>query len=515
MPTEHFIPATKRPDVALRCILLVSLFAIALGSACGGDGASPTEPTLAAAASPAVDNTTPTPKTETETDTETDTDTDRVASAAVAPPTDGAGPSPLAATTPAFDGAEGFGALSEGGRGGTVYTVTNLNDSGDGSFRWAVERTGRRIVQFAVHGVIKLQSPINIREPYITIDGRGALDPGETGITIRDHAINIRTNHVIVRYIRVRLGDYAVARRVITSGRTRPSGSDDLDCINIDHAENVILDHVSMSWSADEIVSVTNSRNVTIQWSILSEPLGGKRDGIYIHPYGDNHNYPANNSAATLTYHHNLFAHYRFRGPQFEPNDAASWRSPNNPSFEAVNNVIYGYTDSGSRFRHGFELPSDRNRAAQYYFHFVGNRYLDSTGAETEINAAIDAGIEDNIFAYVRDNIGPHRRPGDPQTALVFTSNNAANPVQRNAKALRQFSATPLFASTVPVTVQAADTAKDLVLGSAGCNIRRDGVDDRVVADARANRPAKLRITQEGLAGGWPSYHPTLADQPE
>lgn len=416
--------------------------------------------------------------------------------------------SPLVTATPAFDGAEGFGAYSEGGRGGTVYTVTNLNDSGTGSFRWAVEQTGRRIVEFAVDGVIQLRSPINIREPYITIDGRGALASGKSGITFRDHTINISTRHVIMRYLRVRLGDYAVARSVITSGRTRPTGSVDLDCINIDRSENVILDHISASWSADEVLSITNSRNVTVQWSIISEPLGGKRDGIYIHPYGDNHQYGANNSAATLTYHHNLFAHMRFRGPQFEPNDAASWRSPDNPSFEAVNNVVYAYTDSGSRFRYGFELSSDRNKNAQYYFHFVGNRYLDSTGKETEINAAIDAGIESNIKAYFLDNIGPHRRAGDAQTALVFTGNNATGPIRSDTKAMRQVSATPLFTSTVPVTVQSADVAKDQVFNSAGCNLNRDATDTRIVADARANRPVKLRITQEGLAGGWSSYHP-------
>lgn len=415
------------------------------------------------------------------------------------------GPAP--ARMLAFDGAQGFGAYSEGGRGGTVYTVTNLNDSGDGSFRWAVERAGRRIVQFNVHGVIRLLSPINIRDPYITIDGRGALDAGESGITLRDHTLNIATRHVVVRYIRVRLGDYAVARRVLTAGRTRPTGSDDLDCINVDNSEEVIFDHVSASWSADEIFSITNSRNVTVQWSIIAEPLGGIRDGIYIHPYGDEHQYCANNSAATLTYHHNLFAHYRFRGPQFEPNDAASWRSPSNPSFEAVNNVMYAYTTSGARFRYGFELASDRNARAQYYFHFVGNRFLDSTGAETEINAAIDRGIESNIRAYFLDNIGPHRGASDPQTALVFTGNNATNPIRSNATAMRQVSTSPLFASTVPVTVQSADAARDAVFASAGCNVIRDVVDTRVVADARANRPATIRVTQEGLPGGWPSFH--------
>lgn len=408
----------------------------------------------------------------------------------------------------AFVGAEGFGAYAQGGRGGAVYTVTNLNDSGDGSFRWAVERAGRRIVQFAVHGVIQLRTPIDVREPYVTIDGRGALDPGEAGITLRDHTLNIATHDVIVRYLRVRHGDFATARSVITAHRTRPANSDDLDCINIDRSNDVIVDHVSASWSADEVISVTNSHNVTVQWSIISEPLGGLRDGIYIHPYGDTHHYCANDSASTLTFHHNLFAHFRFRGPQFEPNDAAAWRSPDNPSFEAVNNVVYGYTDSGSRFRYGFELASDRNARAQYYFHFVGNRYVDPTGNETEIHAAIDVGVEPNVRAYFLDNIGPHRRAGDAQTALVFTGTNAQGNVRSNAAAMRQVSSTPLFTSTVPVTVQSADAARDAVLAAAGCDLARDVIDARVVADVRANRPAVLRVTQEGLPGGWPSYHP-------
>lgn len=402
----------------------------------------------------------------------------------------------------AFDGAEGFGAYAEGGRGGMVYTVTNLNDSGNGSFRWAVERPGRRIVQFAVAGVIRLASPIDIRDPYITIDGRGALGPGQAGITIREHTLNIATHDVIIRYIRVRHGDYAVLRSVIQAGLQRPRNSDDLDCINIDRSENVIVDHVSASWSTDEIFSVTNSRNVTVQWSLISEPISNPR----AHPYGDNHAFCSNNSASTLTYHHNLFAHYVFRGPQFEANDAGSWRPPNNPSFEAVNNVSYGYTTSGSRLRFGFELASDRNNQIQYYFHFVGNRYVNASNGDSEINAAIDLGIESNIKAYFLDNIGPHRRAGDDQLALVFTDNNAANRIRSNAAALRQVSNQPLFRSTVPVTVQSADAAMTAVLASAGCNIERDAIDQRIVSDVCNNRPPAICTSQANVPGGWPSY---------
>ncbi len=420
-----------------------------------------------------------------------------------APAPDAPAPDAPSSPTRAFDGAEGFGANAAGGRGGTVYTVTNLNDSGTGSLRWAVERSGRRIVQFAVDGVIQLRSALDIRDPFVTIDGRGALDPGERGITLRDYPINVRTNDVIIRYLRVRLGDYAVLRRVAMSGLSRPANSNDLDCINIDNARNVIVDHVSASWSTDEIVSVTNSRNVTVQWSILSEPISNPR----AHPYGDNHAFCANNSASTLTYHHNLFAHFVFRGPQFEANDAASWRPPSNPSFEAVNNVVYAYTSSGSRFRFGFERASDRNTQVQFLYHFVGNRYVNASRGDSEINAAVDFGVERNVRSWFSDNVGPHRAAGaTDQLSLVFTDNNASNPLRSNAAALRQVATAPLFTSTVPVTVQRADDAMRVVLDTAGCNLGRDAIDQRIVADVRAVRPAAIVTSQANVPGGWPTY---------
>ena len=402
----------------------------------------------------------------------------------------------------AFEGAEGFGALSEGGRGGEVFTVTNLNDSGAGSLRWAVERRGRRIVRFDVSGVIRLRSALRINEPNITIDGRGALDAGEAGITIRDYPIDIRTEHVIIRYLRVRLGDWAVLQRNDAQNRARPAGSDDLDCINIHQSRHVILDHMSLGWSADEIVSVTNSRDVTIQWSILHEPLGRRA----LHPYGDNHAYAANNSAATLTYHHNLFAHYRFRGPQFEANDMQDSNPRFDAKFEAVNNVIYGYTDSGSRYRTGFERDQDRVNDVDFSYHFVGNRYVNADRGRSEIHAHAAFGYEDNIHLYVRGNIGPHRLRSDlDEHLLVFTDTGGDDPLRRDDRAFAQLSAEPLFAPAVPVTLQPADRAREAVLDMAGCDLRRDAIDARVVDDVRQVRPARLQSSQEN-AGGWDSY---------
>ena len=135
---------------------------------------------------------------------------------------------------PAFPGAEGHGSLTRGGRGGRVIAVTNLNDSGPGSLRHAVEADGPRIVIFRVSGTITLESRLRISNPYITIAGQTA--PGD-GIALRKHPIQIDANEAVIRYIRVRLGD--------------ESGEDD-DAISSRYHKNIILDHISASWSIDE-----------------------------------------------------------------------------------------------------------------------------------------------------------------------------------------------------------------------------------------------------------------------
>ncbi|MBN2263946.1 MAG: pectate lyase, partial [Prolixibacteraceae bacterium] len=101
----------------------------------------------------------------------------------------------------AFPGAEGFGAYTKGGRGGKVLYVTNLNNDGPGSLRYAIEQTGPRTVVFAVSGVIDLTERLLIDNPYITIAGQTA--PGD-GICLRGETFRIEADEVIVRYLRVR-----------------------------------------------------------------------------------------------------------------------------------------------------------------------------------------------------------------------------------------------------------------------------------------------------------------------
>lgn len=168
----------------------------------------------------------------------------------------------------AFPTAEGYGKFTVGGRGGDVYEVTNLNDSGEGSLRHAVEAEGPRTVVFRVSGTIDLKKKLTIRNPYITIAGQTA--PGD-GICIKRYPLSIAADEVIIRYIRVRLGNES-------------GGSD--DALSCRGRKNIILDHVSASWSIDETMSVYHCKNVTIQWCMITESLFGSNHVKGSHGFG-------------------------------------------------------------------------------------------------------------------------------------------------------------------------------------------------------------------------------------
>ena len=224
----------------------------------------------------------------------------------------------------AFPGAEGFGAYATGGRGGSVYEVTNLNNSGAGSLRDAVSQ-GHRTVVFRVSGDIELHSALKIAG-NITIAGQTA--PGD-GICVRDYPTIVDGYNVIIRYMRFRLGD----KHGLKS-----------DAFNINAEKNVILDHCSISWGGDECASWYGNENVTIQWCIIGEGLdylGHSMGGLW---------------GGQSTYHHNLIHTCGSRHPKFAytyDGDITDHR----------NNVIYNWD-----YESAYCSPTGRvNIVANYY----------------------------------------------------------------------------------------------------------------------------------------------------
>jgi hypothetical protein len=171
----------------------------------------------------------------------------------------------------AFPGAEGFGAHAQGGRGGDVYHVTHLHDGGAGSLRAGIENmTGPRTIVFDISGTIYLKNRLRITHPYLTIAGQTA--PGD-GITLAQYPLDVAASHVVIRYIRSRVGDRVVQRT---------------DSVHIEAGSNIIIDHVSASWAIDEVMS-SQSGDVdllTIQWSMITEALNDSHHEKGAHAYG-------------------------------------------------------------------------------------------------------------------------------------------------------------------------------------------------------------------------------------
>ena len=196
------------------------------------------------------------------------------------------------AQAPAFPGAEGHGRFVTGGRGGKIFHVTNLNDSGTGSFRDAV-KSGKRIIVFDVAGVIALKSDLKFAD-NITILGQTAPSPG---ITLRYYTVQPGSNNII-RFIRIRRGQ-------------EKDINDGADASWQRNKTGIIFDHCSFSWSIDEVASFYDNNNFTMQWCTVAESLTNPGHSKGAHGYGGIW------GGKLASFHHNFVAHLMNRGPRF------------------------------------------------------------------------------------------------------------------------------------------------------------------------------------------------------
>jgi hypothetical protein len=361
----------------------------------------------------------------------------------------------------AFPGAEGGGKYSFGGRGGKVYAVTNLNDEGEGSFRWACEQGGARIVVFNVAGIIQLKSPVIIRAPYITIAGHTA--PGD-GVCIAGESVWINTHDVVIRYMRFRRGITNVGRRD--------------DAIGGNPVGNIMIDHVSASWGGDENMSMyrhmyndstgkteekLGTVNITIQNSIFAESLDTW-----------NHAFGSTLGGENCTFMRNLWANNTGRNPSigwngifnFANNVVFNWvhRSVDGGDYRASYNIINNY------FKPGPATPKNTP---------VGHRILKPESGRSKLGylvfgrAYVNGNIMEGYDKITANNWdGGVQVEDDPNTGKYTDYMKVGKPLPMPA-----------------ITMLPAKEAYSYVLENAGATLpRRDAVDQRITEQVRTGK---------------------------
>lgn len=362
---------------------------------------------------------------------------------------------------PAFPGAEGGGAFSFGGRGGQVYVVKSLEDSGPGTLRDACERGGARIIVFNVAGIIRLKTPLIIRAPYITIAGQTA--PGD-GVCVAGESVWINTHDVVIRHMRFRRGETFVGRRDDSIGGN-PIG-------------NIMIDHVSASWGLDENMSMyrhmyndsTGAQeqklptvNITIQNSIFSETLDTW-----------NHAFGSTLGGENCTFMRNLWANNAGRNPSigwfgifnFVNNVVFNWvhRSIDGGDYRAMYNIVNNY------FKPGPETPKDSP---------VGHRILKPEAGRSKLKYQVygRAYVSGNIMEGY-DKITKNNWDGGVQVEELPNAGKYTDNIRWHE---------PLPMPQFPI--MSAKESFDYVIANAGATLpRRDPVDARVTTQVRTGK---------------------------
>ncbi|MBC9930569.1 T9SS type A sorting domain-containing protein [Chitinophaga qingshengii] len=424
---------------------------------------------------------------------------------------------PLNDTTLAFPGAEGGGRFAKGGRGGSVYYVTNLNNTGAGSFRDAVSQPNRTIM-FKVSGTINLLSTLVVARDNITIAGQTA--PGD-GICLANYGLAIRANHVIIRYIRSRPGD--IILNPADTAKAVDAMYNNFGSPVTNPYSNIIVDHCSLSWSTDEAGSFYAISDFTLQWSVLSESLY-KSKHVKTTPHG----YGGIWGGQQASFHHNLLASHSNRNPRFS--GSANTGQPEREYVDFRNNVVYnwvGATYGGAGGHH--------NMVNNYYK--PGPATTGSASCATSnrrhrilLYTTFSVSVGGDTIPGGKFYIKGNYVPGYP--CITETTDTSSNNWTYGVHPDSQPGAAAALAAArvdtpfpyAPVVTQTAVDAYTSVTANAGATLpRRDTVDRRIIRETRTGtatfedtsyqasgmgHPSGI-IDSQNTVGGWPAFTST------
>ncbi len=355
-----------------------------------------------------------------------------------------------AAPIVAFPGAEGFGAIATGGRGGEVYHVTTLADAGPGSFREAVNQPHRTVV-FDVAGVVRLRGNVTVSS-NVTLAGDTA--PGE-GICLYGAGVSLGgQSNIIIRYLRFREG--------IAGDRGRKS-------LGMDRANTIIVDHCSIEWGRwDDLGITVGSHDITIQYCLIAEGIHPQSFGALI------------DSVTNVTLSHNLWMNNESRNPKAKG------------TVQYINNVVYNWGSTGLCGGHS---------AADHALDVIGNLFIKGPSSNDRFVGQFLA--TDHVFQA--DNAVDLDRDGKLNPQPVTERDFHA--VDDTTYTLPTFVSTPSVHPAVPVTVDRVAAAYAKIVAEVGCSHRRDAVDRRLIAEleslgTKGSTIAHTDPRGEALVGG-------------
>lgn len=338
----------------------------------------------------------------------------------------------------AFPGALGFGKFALGGKGGVVYHVTSLNDSGPGTFREAVSQPHRTVV-FDVSGVIRISSKVSVAS-HITISGQTA--PGEGIVIYGDGVTFSKSQNVIVQYMRFR-GSINMSKGSCT--------------LIADDAENMIFDHVSVQWGRWDNLHIQNSKNITMQYCIIGEAIDPQRFGALL----ENPEY--------LSFYYCLWIDNQSRNPKAKA------------KMEFVNNVLYNWGSNGFVGGHS---------AAPHYQDLVNNYFI----AGPNSSGAFMSQFSETDHVYLSGNYLDMNKNGILDGQLLTSGDSIAKNATMEAK--------PAVFDRFNTPLLSAAEAFAVVVKEAGASRVRDAVDKRLIGHLVSLGKKGGIIQQEAEVGG-------------